>query len=59
MNWNRLDNQNVVQSSNSDWDSIMTAYPNVLKLNKSNLIMFYNGNNFGKQGIAMAEGSIL
>ena len=36
----------------------MTAYPNVVKLNKNKLVMFYNGNNFGKAGIALAEGRI-
>jgi hypothetical protein len=35
------------------WDSEMVAYPYIIKENDK-LIMFYNGNNFGKTGIGYA-----
>jgi len=35
------------------WDSEMTAYPYIIKENNK-LIMFYNGNGFGKTGIGYA-----
>ena len=34
-------------------DTIMQAYPSVIKLQKD-FILFYNGNNFGKHGIEIA-----
>jgi hypothetical protein len=39
--------------SQEGWDSEMVAYPYIIKEN-NNLIMFYNGNNFGKTGIGYA-----
>ena len=38
---------------NSNWDNIMVCYPFIIK-NKNKLIMFYNGNEFGKTGIGYA-----
>jgi len=32
----------------------MLAYPHVIK-NKNELLMFYNGNGYGKTGIALAK----
>ena len=37
-----------------DWESIMNAYPHVLKCNDQ-LIMLYNGNGFGMSGFGYAE----
>lgn len=39
--------------SPNGWDSEMVAYPYIIK-EKNNLIMFYNGNEFGKSGIGVA-----
>lgn len=39
--------------SQEGWDSEMVAYPYIIKEN-NNLIMFYNGNAFGKTGIGYA-----
>ena len=36
------------------WDSKMTAYPYVVEVD-GRLLMFYNGNGFGKTGIGYAE----
>lgn len=43
--------------SQDGWDSEMVAYPYIIKEN-NNLIMFYNGNAFGKSGIGVATQSI-
>jgi hypothetical protein len=40
-------------SENSVWDNEMVCYPFIVE-NKNNLIMFYNGNGFGKSGIGYA-----
>jgi hypothetical protein len=39
--------------SPNGWDSEMVAYPYIIK-EKNNLIMFYNGNEFGKSGIGVS-----
>ncbi len=56
-NWKRKDNQFNLDISGAGWDSEMMAYPNVLQIEKK-LIMFYNGNSFGKSGIGYAENEI-
>ena len=43
--------------SDNGWDSEMVAYPYVIKENNK-LIMFYNGNGFGKTGIGYAVKTI-
>ena len=40
--------------SEKGWDSEMVAYPYIIQ-EKDNLIMFYNGNGFGKTGIGYAK----
>jgi hypothetical protein len=55
INWKRsLDKRFDITISDEGWDSEMVAYPNVLLL-KEKLILFYNGNGFGKTGIGYAE----
>ena len=39
--------------SSSEWDNIMVCYPFLIK-KENKLIMFYNGNEFGKTGIGYA-----
>ena len=43
---------------NYEWENEMQAYPHVFK-HKKNLYMFYNGNGYGKTGIALAKLEIL
>ena len=55
LNWIRKDNLiNLTTSKKKDeWDSDMIAYPHVIKF-KNKKYMFYNGNGYGKDGIALA-----
>lgn len=51
--WIRLDDKAGIDISNDGWDSEMISYPYVFKCN-NRLIMFYNGNGFGKTGFGYA-----
>jgi len=42
-----------VSNDSSSWDSQMIAYPYVIKV-EGKLVMFYNGNGFGKTGVGYA-----
>jgi predicted GH43/DUF377 family glycosyl hydrolase len=53
INWQRKDSESGIYISKSGWDDLMVAYPHVVKKNKQ-LLMFYNGNDFGKTGIGYA-----
>ncbi len=53
-NWKRKDNEVGIEKSKNGWDSEMMAYPYVIA-HKDKLLMFYNGNFFGKTGIGYAE----
>lgn len=52
--WERKDGLINLVSVKNEWDSEMQCYPHVLSI-KGKLIMFYNGNGFGKTGIGYAE----
>jgi predicted GH43/DUF377 family glycosyl hydrolase len=52
-NWIRNDEQAGIFLSENGWDSQMMAYPSVIKRDDS-LLMFYNGNDFGKGGFGYA-----
>lgn len=56
LHWRKLDEKVGIDISEKkeDWDSEAIAYPYVLKL-KHKLVLFYNGNNFGKTGFGYAE----
>lgn len=55
--WNRENNLISLDISEDPWENVMVCYPEVIK--KSNkLIMFYNGNGFGKTGIGIATSTI-
>jgi len=54
INWERLDGKVGIDVSDEGWDSEALAYPYVIKI-KNKLIMFYNGNGFGKTGFGYAE----
>jgi len=53
INWNRMDEQVGIDVSSEGWDSNAIAYPYVIRI-KNQLIMFYNGNGFGKTGFGYA-----
>lgn len=52
--WIRKDEESGIKRSETGWDSEMIAYPHVIKV-KNKLLMFYNGNGFGKSGFGYAE----
>jgi len=53
-NWHRNDEDSGITVSKNGWDSQMIAYPYVIKDN-NRLLLFYNGNEFGKSGFGYAE----
>jgi len=55
--WERLDHLTGISCSEEGWDSIMQAYPYVVR-HKDKLFMFYSGNGFGKEGIGYAVAEI-
>jgi predicted GH43/DUF377 family glycosyl hydrolase len=57
INWTRIDNKNCLKMTTGEWDSTMAAYPNVIRVDNK-LLMFYNGNFFGKDGFGFAEAYI-
>jgi len=54
LNWIRDDSLAGIDLSYEGWDSQMIAYSYVIKA-KNKLLMFYNGNEFGKHGFGYAE----
>ena len=52
-NWVRMDSDLNMSYDSSEFDSEMSAYPSVIRVN-GQLIMFYNGNNYGYEGFGMA-----
>ncbi|HTF05138.1 MAG TPA: hypothetical protein VK826_14015 [Bacteroidia bacterium] len=53
-NWERMDDQSGIDVSASGWDSMMIAYPEIVRIN-DRMIMLYNGNHFGMEGFGYAE----
>lgn len=51
--WIRKDKEVGITISENSWDSEMISYPCVIQ-NGNDLIMFYNGNGFGRSGIGYA-----
>ncbi|HEX5810363.1 MAG TPA: hypothetical protein VFY25_16960 [Anaerolineales bacterium] len=51
--WKRKDELAGIDLSDTDWDSEMIAYPFVIKTD-DRLMMFYNGNGFGRSGVGYA-----
>ncbi|MCE1190015.1 MAG: hypothetical protein LWX56_12860 [Ignavibacteria bacterium] len=54
LTWTRIDDQLNLNHSESDFDSQMLYFPNLLELN-GKYFLFYNGNDFGKEGFGIAE----
>ncbi len=53
-NWDRRDSECGIDVSEEGWDSEMICYPHIIK-NDDTVIMFYNGNGFGKSGFGYTE----
>ncbi|HKY26625.1 MAG TPA: hypothetical protein VJM12_01625 [Pyrinomonadaceae bacterium] len=53
INWTRRDDQIGIDVSSSGWDSQMQAYPSVVTY-KNSTYLFYNGNNYGREGFGYA-----
>ena len=53
INWIKDNSIELDISENIEWENTMVCYPYILKT-KNKLIMFYNGNGFGKTGIGYA-----
>ena len=53
-NWIRKDDQVGIYKSETGFDSEMMCYSSVIEV-KNKIYMFYNGNDFGRDGFAYAE----
>lgn len=53
ISWIRKDEQAGINVSKSGWDSEMLSYPYIIS-HKEKLVMFYNGNGFGRSGFGYA-----
>ena len=53
INWQRFDKGTGINKSEGEFDSEMIEYAAIVEY-KSNLYMFYNGNNYGYEGIGLA-----
>lgn len=53
----RMDDQVVFDGPPQEWDSVMTAYPHVIRA-RGKYWMFYNGNMFGKSGFGYATADV-
>ncbi len=53
INWTRKDHEIGIDVSASGWDSRMQAYPSIVKYDDQTY-MFYNGNDYGREGFGYA-----
>jgi hypothetical protein len=53
INWTRKDKDIGIDVSPSGWDSRMQAYPSIVKY-EDKTYMFYNGNDYGREGFGYA-----
>jgi predicted GH43/DUF377 family glycosyl hydrolase len=51
--WTRRDDQVGIDVTPGSWDSEMISYPNVIR-HRDRFYLFYNGNDYGKQGFGYA-----
>jgi hypothetical protein len=54
INWIRNDSELGLTVSPEGWDSTMQAYPSVIRVGEKTY-MFYNGNDYGREGFGFAE----
>ena len=57
LDWERMDDRVGITVSEDGWDSEMIEYAAVVKYDEK-YYMFYNGNNYGEEGIGLAVGTI-
>jgi hypothetical protein len=57
LEWTRNPNGIGLNYGTDDFDSEMSAYPGVVRIN-STLYIYYNGNDYGRHGIGLAEMSV-
>jgi hypothetical protein len=53
VDWTRMDGDEGLDVIGDGWESTMTCYPFVLKIDQQ-IVMFYNGNGFGRTGFGYA-----
>lgn len=53
INWKRIDSRANINPGKRDIDNKMIAYPHVIK-HKGQKYMFYNGNDYGREGVCLA-----
>jgi hypothetical protein len=53
IHWDRNDADAGIDVSDTGWDSEAIAYPYCIKI-RDKIVMFYNGNGFGKTGFGYA-----
>ena len=54
LNWIRKHNETGIDVSEIGWDNEMICYPYVIE-HKGHMYMFYNGNDYGKEGFGLAK----
>lgn len=57
ISWTRRDDLAALEPSQDGWDSEAIAYPYAIKI-VDRLLLFYNGNGFGRTGFGYAEGEL-
>lgn len=55
LSWKRCDETLGINLSEDGWDSRHLSYPCVLATNRGRTLMFYNGNDMGREGVGYAE----
>jgi hypothetical protein len=55
--WRRCDDLVGISVASTGWDSTMICYPAVARTNRG-LVMFYNGNGFGREGFGYATAEL-
>ncbi len=58
VNWERHDERVGITVSVAGWDDTMIAYPCIIPFSDGRYLMFYNGNDFGKEGFGIAMGNL-
>jgi predicted GH43/DUF377 family glycosyl hydrolase len=53
INWERMDEKVGIDVSEDGWDSEMISYPSIVKYEEQTYL-FYNGNNYGREGFGYA-----
>lgn len=57
VDWERRDEEAGIDVSPEGWDSTMICYPSVVRV-RDELVMFYNGNGFGRGGFGIARATL-